>query len=121
MLSNRLTRHKFPTCILCILVSILAGSTVAEAFDDQSTHPQLTESAVKTSGLDLALKQQLGMADGIKASLRLSPGTTISVLELLRVGSTAEDSPACRASNHFHNPLKSYPEAAVTDLAVAST
>lgn len=43
------------------------------------------------------------------------------IINLLRQGSTEEDSPICRASNHFHDPLKLWGFSAMTDVWSAGT
>ncbi len=95
-------------------------STVADGFDDQGTHPDITHLAVGVSKLDATLKEQLGMAEGIKVMLKPSLGVPQDVREWLKAGSKDEDTPLCRASNHFHNPLKPFSEAAMSDFDIAN-
>jgi hypothetical protein len=98
------------------LVLMIPG--VSHGFDDKITHPQITRSAVRASILDSFLRNNLGLSNGIQSQIRSTSGTTQNVGDWLDDGSTLEDSPPCRASNHFHNPLKPFTESAVSDLDV---
>lgn len=106
-----------------ILVSILtaAGSLalapgLVSGFDERDTHPRVTERAARQSRLDAVLKRELGIESGVDALLRIAASTVPrSVLGWLRDGATSEDRPTCRATNHFHNPLKSFTSARVSD------
>jgi hypothetical protein len=44
-----------------------------------------------------------------------SNNTNYTIQEWLQKGSTAEDSPLCRASNHFHDPLKPWLQSQMSD------
>lgn len=83
------------------------------AFDDVDTHPRITNKAIESTNLDNYLIQNLGLKDGLKTKLP-SDGKD-SIVDWLKKGSTDEDSPLCRASNHFHNPLKSWGQSGVSD------
>lgn len=95
-----------------LLLALIPSTTYA--FDNQSTHKLLTEAAVNNSEyFEIILKEQLGVED---TDVRLSNGkNTHSITKWLQEGSYEEDEPSCRASNHFHNPLKSWNEAELTD------
>ncbi len=95
---------------------------IAIAFDNEMTHPDITENAINNSNLENYLIQNFGYAEGLKTKFPLNSGKTI--LYLLRKGSTDEDSdtpdsfsflPQCRAVNHFHNPLLSWDQSYMTD------
>ena len=101
--------------LLWAAIFIASVFTPSYGFDDQETHPRITDLAVVASKLDLTLKTNLGITNGKDAILQPASGLPRSVLEWLLDGSTAEDSPACRASNHFHNPTKAFAEGGVTD------
>jgi hypothetical protein len=63
----------------------------------------------------------LDLNDGITTQLPYGSQPKYSeqtrrVLDWLQTGSEDEDKPICRASNHFHNPTKPFPQAGVTDL-----
>jgi len=109
---------------LCLLFSTRAD---VGAFDDLVTHPAITEAAIelKSSTLNQFIKDNIGCTEGIDLPVRgilqidvkdKDTGTIIKkgepftqpVSEWLKDGSIAEDSPLCRAANHFHNPLKSW-------------
>jgi hypothetical protein len=101
--------RKFIALISYLIWLSLTFSTVW-AFDDQDTHPRITEKSVSNSNLDKYLNKNLGFTSG---SLSIVNGKPI--IKVLREGSTDEDSPICRASNHFHNPLKSWEQSGVSD------
>jgi hypothetical protein len=102
--------------LLWTMVCAVSAFNSSYAFDDRVTHPQITFLAVDASKLDATLKASLGITDGKDAKLRPASGLSQSVLVWLQTGSTREDDPPCRASNHFHNPLKEYATGGVTDL-----
>lgn len=97
---------------LFIVFLIPAG---AVAYNDTKTHPHITENAVKESNLNYYLQNNLGFT---KSQDQNKPGTFFKdhyVTELLQKGSELEDDPACRASNHFHNPLSDWDVSGLTD------
>jgi len=96
---KRKTMYIFPLLVLLFCTAIYAH-------DNISIHPAITEIAVGKSNIDQYLKDNLNLKDGLKTTLQ--PVENQTVLYLLSKGSTAEDSPMCRASNHFHDPLKSW-------------
>jgi len=97
------------------LLTLLGVVGPGTAFDDQSTHRILTETTVPQSRLDSVLKRELGFADGAETVLA-SHGRRQDARSLLAIGSILEDDPACRASNHFHNPLRGFSSAQLGDL-----
>jgi hypothetical protein len=98
-----------------VVVLSLVPPTLACAFDNKQTHPLLTEIALtNTEHFDSILKVQLGIDEGVKGMLN-NGEDTYSITKWLREGSKEEDDPACRASSHFHNPLKSWNESKLTD------
>ena len=99
--------------ILLDIVFLLCLSYSTFAFDDVDTHPRITNKAIENTNLDKYLIQNLGLKDGLKT--KLPSGGKDSIVDWLKKGSTDEDSPICRASNHFHNPLKSWEQAGVSD------
>ena len=101
--------------VLSVLASLAGRVTVAEAFDEVDTHPRLTQVSALQSLLDNTLRTDVGILDGVQARLRGSGGETATVLQWLRIGGASEDFPMCRASNHFHNPLKPFTSSRVTD------
>ena len=101
--------RKFIALISYLIWLSLTFSTVW-AFDDQDTHPRITEKSVSNSNLDKYLNKNLGFTSG---SLSIVNGKPI--IKVLREGSTDEDSPLCRPSNHFHNPLKPWDQSYMTD------
>ncbi|MFA4829003.1 MAG: hypothetical protein WC855_13915, partial [Thermodesulfovibrionales bacterium] len=82
------------------------------AYDDVNTHPLLTDTAVKKSVLKNYLFQNIG-EDFLKNYDTVINGRKI--LDWIKKGSTDEDSPMCRAANHFHDPLKTWNDSAMSD------
>lgn len=113
------SRRSVPRFCVLLLLSLCVPA-VPYAFDDQHTHPLLTERAVQASALDSRLKDELSLVDGINTRLKPEVGESRRVVEWLGVGSTVEDTTdaPCRASNHFHNALQPFAAAGVTDLPV---
>jgi len=97
---------------LLILITLYSYKN-ANAYDDQDTHPKITDSAIENSNINSYLINSLNYKDGIKTTFPSNSQTTIKIL--LQKGSIAEDSPNCRASNHFHNPLKPWNSSAMSD------
>lgn len=83
------------------------------AHDDLIIHPEITKIAVESSTLDDYLKKNLNLINGVETKLPSDGGKFI--MNWLTDGSTAEDHPMCRASNHFHDPLKSWDVSARSD------
>lgn len=110
---------------LLICCIIICYANTAMGFDDQITHPKITEKGVRDiSGLGAYLRTVLGYRDGVETRFPSdSHDTRSSVVELLKKGSTDEDSVPniCRASNHFHDPLKIWSESYVTDYPLLNT
>jgi hypothetical protein len=85
--------------ILVVIMCIVIMNYNALAYDDRTTHPQITEGVIGKSVLDIYLKSYLGLTAGIGT---IYNGKTVT--ELLQTGSTNEDLDS-RALNHFWNPL----------------
>ena len=104
--------------IMLLVVTFLSLITIeiCNSFDDSKTHPDLTRIAIKNAHISDYLINQLGFLEGTEKQLTTYwfP-TSKTILTWLMQGSTDEDSPTCRASNHFHDPLKAWTESYVTD------
>ncbi len=100
--------------IYCLTILMLLQTTVIFAFDNKQSHPFLTKKAVENSQLKSFLEHQLFITDGYNSALQTTLAEK-SILEWLQKGSEEEDDPACRAANHFHNPLKLWSVAGLTD------
>jgi hypothetical protein len=102
--------------IAITLMCCISTVHYAYCFDDKKTHPELTKIAIKNSMLNSYLVNSLGLAGGteMKISPYLFPEDK-SILEWLQKGSTDEDSPMCRASTHFHNPILTWDQSYMTD------
>jgi hypothetical protein len=84
------------------------------AYDDKVTHPDITERALQVSQLEQYLINNLGFKDGFETKFP-SVNPNDAIIDLISKGSTDEDTPMCRASNHFHDPTKSWDQSYVTD------
>jgi len=83
------------------------------AYDEKIGHPRIIEKAAKRLDFERYLITNLGFIDGLKTRfLKVSKN---NILEWLQEGSRLEDSPWCRATNHFHNPLKPWDQSFLTD------
>ena len=104
--------------ILVVFIITTVGDTGNNAycFDDTITHPKLTERAVDRPVIKDYLINQLGFSEGFDK--KISPyglNENKKIIEWLQKGSTDEDSPMCRASTHFHNPLLPWDQSYMTD------
>jgi hypothetical protein len=102
--------------IIVIIIMCCLTSAVAYCFDDEQTHPLLTDRTISNSLLSSYLVNHLGFSEGIDKQLTTYwfP-TSKSIKKWLQKGSTDEDSPVCRASTHFHDPLKAWDKSYVSD------
>ncbi|MBI5099604.1 MAG: hypothetical protein HZB30_10245, partial [Nitrospirae bacterium] len=98
---------------ITLIFILMAFNNQATAFDDGDTHPRITKNAVYVAMFENYLIQNLGLKEGLKTVFPY--GGNKSVVEWLQKGSSDEDSPNCRASNHFHNPLLSWDQSYMTD------
>ena len=117
---NRKSCSRVLLMVWIVSLTLLYFDQYSIAYDDVITHPRLTEKAVDKSILDQYLKEKLDVKAGIETQLKqqgYNQADVISrpIIEWLTKGSTIEDAPLCRASNHFHNPLKAWNESFVTD------
>jgi len=102
--------------ITLILLQLCCSTTNGYCFDDESTHPKLTHELIKYTKLDTYLIGSLGFPEGINKEISSYwfPENK-KIIEWLQKGSKDEDSPTCRAANHFHDPLKAWDSSYVTD------
>jgi len=95
--------------LACLLfLALLSGR--ASGFDDSSTHRELTRQAILNSNISFYLGAALGFPRGIDTFIG-----NIPISESIIEGSRLEDQPMCRASNHFHNPLRDWSESGLRD------
>lgn len=132
MWRHEVINKKCHRIIIRSLVVLSAASyclpLISYAYDDIVTHPKIVEEAIKASGLDEYLKNKLSCSEGIKKNLKqqgydqtqAEVNNGLQISSWLSKGSTIEDAPLCRASNHFHDPLKSWSESYVTDYPAIS-
>jgi len=83
---------------------------ISRAFNDETTHPELSERAIVHSVMEEYLEQEIGIVDNIDERIN---GKTIE--GWIKYGSEMEDDPPCRASNHFHNPNLPWSESGLSD------
>ena len=95
--------------LLPIITAFLIPGNVL-AFDNQITHPRLTDEAIEYSGLREYLVATLNLSDGTETLIN-----GLVIRNWLTSGSNLEDVPQCRASNHFHNPLRNWTESGMRD------
>ncbi len=113
----------FKSCIFFLIKTFFIFFIVvnASAYNDDITHPDMTDKAVEASQLDSYVKNNLGFKEGIY-KLFTANYKKNNIKDWIKAGSTKEDSPPCRASNHFHNPIlpwdQSYMSDDVTPLAL---
>ncbi len=83
------------------------------AFDNESTHRDLTERAATISSLvnTQFLQDKLGLANGTSTVINKQ-----NITQWLQAGAKKEDEPLFRASSHFHNPLRNWDVSGVRDL-----
>lgn len=99
--------------MISLIMLLTFNSSILFAHDAYVVHPSITESAVLKSSLHLHLQRNLNVKDGLNAVI--PPSGNQSILEWLSRGSSDEDSPMCRAANHFHDPLKPWASSAMND------
>ena len=97
------------SCFLFIIAAALISGNVS-AFDNEVTHPDLTDRAIRSSKLSDYLKDTLNLPKGAETIVE-----DLTLEEWIERGSTLEDEPPCRASNHFHNPLEPWTESYMSD------
>ena len=104
--------------ILTILL-LLGLTTQALAFDDKITHPHITLEAFEDwDPTDDYMQNRLLLPDGKNTViLKLNPFSSErkDILTGLQDGSQKEDTPMCRASNHFHDPYLPWSDAGLSD------
>jgi hypothetical protein len=104
--------------LLMTMVFVLISSNLY-AFDDTITHPELTNYAVANvvDRLNNYFKSNLNLPKGVDTILSDGPENEKPVRRWLMHGARTEDSPMCRASNHFHNPRNdlSWSDSGMTD------
>ena len=106
--------RKFKVLTFVILAISISHAQFCSAFDDKTTHREITKRAVQQSNLNNYLTTMLGISEGIDKFLK-NGDQNLKIAEWLQEGSELEDSPICRPSNHFHNPLKLWDQSYMTD------
>ena len=86
--------------------------SVAFAFNDEITHPEISEKALLNSN---TIERKYFSKH---LSLKNEEDTLIKgekIIEWLQYGAKMEDAPPCRASNHFHNPYLDWTASGLSD------
>ncbi|HOP46394.1 MAG TPA: hypothetical protein PK874_01920 [Desulfobacteraceae bacterium] len=91
-----------------IIAFLVSGNALA--FDHEITHRKLTEKAIENSLANQYLIDNHNLPEGKETLIN---GDKIE--DWITEGSYLEDKPPCRASNHFHNPLKDWTESYMSD------
>ena len=98
-----------------LIISLMLSVDSSYAYDNKQTHRTLTEKAVGNVVTSATvLRQQLGFLDEYRTKLN-NGNKSQKIIEWLQDGSTEEDDPLCRATNHFHDPLKEWKDSQLTD------
>jgi hypothetical protein len=95
------------------VLSALGMARPAPAYEP-ATHFEIGARAVDVSSVDRVLKDQLGLLAGKERVLRAASGQQLTLRDWIAVGSYLEDDPPRRAINHFHNPLRAWPDAGLS-------
>ena len=90
-------------------LNFFPGSVLS--YDDEETHRRLAEKASDVSSIATHLRNNLGFTLATSTIINKKP-----ILWWIREGAFLEDSPSCRATNHFHNPLKYWGESGLSDI-----
>ena len=85
-------------------------SSYSGAYHPETTHRKITEKAVPESSLGTYLKVHLEVVNGYKEIINGQ-----EIIKWLSDGSSLEDIPMCRATNHFHNPLLPWNQSYMSD------
>ena len=98
------------------LLLVMCYTEMTFAYDDQDTHPRITRKAAEpnNSQIEQYLIQNLGITNGLETEI-IHNSENETIMKWFEKGSIDEDEPDCRASNHFHNPLKVWGESHLTD------
>ena len=105
--------------LILAFVMTLVNANAGWSFDNVDTHPRISEAALRVSSVDARLKNELELENGINTPLRAASGQVLTGLQWLSRGSRLEDVPLCRASNHFHNPLRPFTTSGMSDVPPA--
>lgn len=115
--------------IVGLIILLVLSTSNLHAYDNKETHPLLTRKSIENSMIDNYLRSRLGFTSGIDTNIRNNEWTSAiednsiwksnpkTVFDWLRYGSFKEDTPMCRAFNHFHNPLEEWERSYLTDDA----
>jgi len=88
--------------LLCVIIGSFNAVAVVSHSYELETHDAITARAVRTSAIDMILRNDIGISDGIEQA---SDGKTLA--EWIRLGSIREDD-LPRFLNHFHNPVRTW-------------
>jgi len=101
--------------LLClVLMAQFFLPDAASAYDNTVTHRDLTAKVADTDFFRDYLADELLIPGDIEKLLK-GHGKEQTILDWLQEGSQMEDSPPCRASNHFHDPARPWTTAGLSD------
>jgi hypothetical protein len=103
---------------LGIAVGLVLGAVATAAAYEPRTHAAIGARAVDVSNVDRILKDQFSLLTGVNRPLPSAGGQTLTLREWIRMGADSEDVPPRRAINHFHNPLRTWPQAGLNVVGV---
>jgi len=100
---------------LILAVCLFLGSETVLAWDNKTTHKDLSEAGAVSSVLGSGYLNNIGFSDGLNASLHWDGGTNgkdKNIRNWIKDGADFEDVGGIingRFYNHFHNPLRQQP------------
>ncbi|MFZ2631634.1 MAG: hypothetical protein WA081_10785 [Desulfosalsimonadaceae bacterium] len=100
---------------LSLIICLFFPPAGSWAFNDDTTHPELTMRAIlpSNSNIDNYLKENLKIDKGVKEYILEK-----TIQDWIKYGAKMEDAEdICRASNHFHNPNLPWGESGLTDTS----
>jgi hypothetical protein len=88
------------------VIGLVLGMVEAVHSYQPETHRAISTTAVDRSNLDLILKTQFGVDEGIRFAIN---GEIVRAW--IGIGANLEDAPPVRSLNHFHSPLRPWADA----------
>lgn len=105
------------TSLIAVAAGLGLAAANAAAYEPQ-THAAIGARAVTVSNLDRLLKDQFSLLAGADRPLQSTSGQVRLFRDWVSNGCATEDEPARRAINHFHNPLRNWPQAGLNVAGV---
>src|SRR5262245_44919895 len=115
MLNTSFVR-RLGSCVAYIAIATLIAPGSTSAYEEQAhtlVNTRAAEQArIGALSLDEFLKTTLGFVAGLQTPIKDANGTTNSARKInsgadwIALGGVAEDTPFCRSTRHFHDPLE---------------